>query len=109
VISICELHEVVPAMTRPRLPIGGRNRLHEHSGRVSRDAERVRERVVAHRGDHGRSDRHPELLEPATHRAAIDASAEPREAILLAMEWQAVAELVARDVREQRRRGRVRA
>ena len=77
--------------------------LHEHAGSVGRDTERVGERVLAHRGDHGGADRHAEIFEPAAHRAAIDACTESREAVFLAMERQSVAELVARDVREQRR------
>jgi hypothetical protein len=105
VIAVGDLHEIVPAMTRARLLVGGRNRLDEDAGRIGRDAERMCERVVAHRGHDGRTDRGAELLEPAAHRAAIDACTESREAIFLAVQRETVAELVARNVREQRRCG----
>ena len=104
-VSVGDLNEVVPTGARPRLLVGGGDGLDEHAGGVGGDTECVRERVVAHGGHDRRADRTAELLEPAAHRAAIDARAEPRETIFLAMERQPVAELVGRDVREQRRRG----
>jgi hypothetical protein len=105
VVAIGDLHEVVSALTCAALLVGGRKRLDEDTGGVGRDAERVRERVVAHRRDHGGASGHAELFEPAAHRAAIDACAEAREPIFLAVQQQSVAQLVGRDVREQRRCG----
>jgi len=74
----------------------------QYTRRVGPDAERVSERIGAHRGDHGRADGHPEILERPRHRAAIDAHAKSIKSIFLPVQRQAVAQLVARHVREQR-------
>src|SRR5262249_52565317 len=94
VIGVSDLDEVMGASTRPTLLVATADRLHEHAGGVGRDAERGRARLVAHRLDDGRAERQSDLLEPATHRAAIDRSAHAREAIFLAIERNAIAELV---------------
>ena len=59
---------------------------------------------IAHRLDQRGTDGQSQLLEP--HRAPVDADAESLESIFLSIQRQPIAQLVSRDVREHRRRGK---
>ena len=108
--GVGDVDEVVPLATGPppasraRRPVA-RVRLDAEARRVGRDAERGRERIRSHRCDHRGAERRAEVLHPPAHRAAVDVRAVASEAVLLAIERQAVPHLVHRDVREHRRRG----
>lgn len=104
VIRVGDLDEEVGGPTRLALLVFARYGLHADTGGVGRNAVCGSEGLLAHRLDDRRAGRAAHLLEPAAHRAAIDRHAETCEAIFLAMQRQAIAELVARDVREERRR-----
>ena len=104
VITVGDLDEVMTARACAALLVARADRLDKYAGCVGRNAERVGQRVSAHRGNDGRADRHAEILEPTRHRPAVVRCAEAREAIFLPVQRQAIAQLVARDMREQRRR-----
>lgn len=100
VIGVCDLDEEVRATAGLALLVLARLGLYADAGRVGRDAVCGGKRLLAHRFDDRRTGCGAHLLEPAAHRAAVDRHAEAGEAVFLTMQRQAVAELVARDVRE---------
>jgi hypothetical protein len=102
VIGVGDLDEEVRAPARLALSVGTGRRLHQDSGGVGRDAEGGCERLLAHGLDNGGAQDGARLLEPTTQGAAVDGDAEPLEPILLPVERQPVAELVARNVRDER-------
>lgn len=94
----------MPLLAQPaRLAFRLASLLHENARRVGRQAHRARERLDAHRVQHGGADDAAAFLEPARHRAAVDRHAEVGELFFLTVEREPAVELVLRDVCVERR------